>query len=228
MSGLAATIWRMSDPRSIEAPSGVHPDRTLERADLLPDPVEQFLTWLGDAEDAGIAMPNAMALATADADGRPSVRHVLLRGVDHTGFVFYTNRESRKGRDLAENPHAAAVFLWKAIDRQVSVAGRVEQVAAEESDGYFASRPRDAQIGAWASDQSRPIADRAALDARVAEVDERFRSVEVPRPPHWGGYRIVPDMVEFWQGRAFRLHDRLRYARDDAVPTGWRVERLSP
>jgi pyridoxamine 5'-phosphate oxidase len=153
---------------------------------------------------------------------------VLLRGVDANGFVFFTNRESRKGRELSRNPHAAAVFLWKALDRQVTLAGRCQHVSDEESDTYFASRPRDAQIGAWASDQSRAIDGREALDRRVAEVDERFRDREVPRPPHWGGYRIVPDTIEFWQGRAFRLHDRFRYAREPGEPSGWRIERLAP
>ncbi len=157
--------------------------------------------------------------------GLPSVRHVLLRGIDARGFVFFTNRESRKGRELATNPHAAAVFLWKELDRQISLGGSVERVDEEESDAYFASRPREAQVGAWASEQSRPIADREALDARVAETQERFDGTEVPRPPHWGGYRIVPDALEFWQGRQHRLHDRFRYERDAG---GWRIERLSP
>ncbi len=215
----------MADPRSIHAPSGVHPDRRLDRADLAPDPVDQFLAWLDEAEAEGVAMPNAMAVATADADGHPWVRHVLLRGIDARGFVFFTNRESRKGRELAINPHAAAVFLWKELDRQISLGGSVERVDEEESDAYFASRPREAQVGAWASEQSRPIADREALDARVAETQERFDGTEVPRPPHWGGYRIVPDALEFWQGRQHRLHDRFRYERDAG---GWRIERLSP
>jgi pyridoxamine 5'-phosphate oxidase len=212
----------------MDSPSGLHPDRTLDRDDLQPDPVAQFLEWLDDADRAGVAMPNAMALATADADAHPSVRHVLLRGADATGFTFFTNRESRKGRDLAVNPRAAAVFLWKELDRQITLAGRVEHVSDEGSDAYFASRPRDAQIGAWASDQSRPIAGRSELDRRVAEADERFRDAEVPRPPYWGGYRIVPDAVEFWQGRAFRLHDRFRYTRDANEASGWRLERLAP
>jgi pyridoxamine 5'-phosphate oxidase len=215
----------MPDPRSIHAPSGVHPDRTLDRDDLLPGPIDQFLAWLDAADAQGVAMPNAMAVATADAEGRPSVRHVLLRGIDTRGFVFFTNHESRKGRELGTNPHAAAVFLWKELDRQVSLAGPVERVADEESDAYFASRPREAQIGAWASEQSRAIADREALDARVAETQARFEGAHVPRPAHWGGYRIVPDAVEFWQGRQHRLHDRFRYSRD---ADGWRVERLSP
>ena len=210
------------------SPSGFHPDRTLDRDGLLPDPVSQFLRWLDDADEEGVPMPNAMAVATADEDGRPSVRHVLLRGADAAGFTFYTNRESRKGRDLATNPFASAVSLWRELDRQVTLAGRVERVVDEESDAYFASRPRDAQIGAWASDQSRPITGRTELDRRVAEADERYRGVEVPRPPHWGGYRIVHDTVEFWQGRAFRLHDRFRYTRDADEPSGWRIERLAP
>lgn len=225
VAAAAATISVMPDPRSIHAPSGVHPDRTLDRDDLLPDPVDQFLAWLGDAEAEGVEMPNAMAVATADVAGRPSVRHVLLRGVDERGFVFFTNRQSRKGRELTQNPHAAAVFLWKSLDRQVSLAGAVELVDDEESDAYFAGRPREAQIGTWASEQSRTITDREALDARVAAMNARFDGAEVPRPPHWGGYRIVPDAFEFWQGRRHRLHDRFAYRRD---ADAWRIERLSP
>lgn len=212
----------------MHSPSGFHPDRTLDRDELLLDPVEQFLAWLDDAEEEGVAMANAMALATADGAGRPSIRHVLLRGADREGFVFFTNRESRKGRDLDANPHAAAVFLWKALDRQVTLAGTVGHVPDEDSDAYFASRPRDAQIGAWASDQSRPIDGREELDRRVAEAEERYRGRDVPRPQHWGGYRLVPDTMEFWQGRAFRLHDRFRYTRDPGEASGWRIERLAP
>jgi pyridoxamine 5'-phosphate oxidase len=175
----------MPDPRSIDAPTGVHPDRTLDRDDLLPDPVGLFLSWLELAEREGVEMPNAMALATADADGRPSVRHVLLRGVDPRGFVFFTNRESRKGRDLSVNPHAAGVLLWKELDRQVTVAGPVERVADDESDAYFASRPREAQIGAWASQQSRPIADRETLELQVTEAGSR--TVTCPGRPTGAG-----------------------------------------
>ncbi|MGZ8567332.1 MAG: pyridoxamine 5'-phosphate oxidase [Actinomycetota bacterium] len=212
----------------MQAPSGFHPDRTLERDDLHPDPLTQFRVWFDDADAEGLPLPNAMALATADAEGRPSVRHVLLRGVDERGFVFYTNHESHKGSDLDANPRAALVFLWKELDRQVTVSGRVERVSDEESDAYFASRPRDAQIGAWASPQSRPIPDRATLDHAVAEVDLRFEGRAVPRPSHWGGYRVMPDTVEFWHGRAFRLHDRFRFERDERAPTGWRIDRLAP
>jgi pyridoxamine 5'-phosphate oxidase len=218
----------MTDPRTMNAPSGFHPDRVLKRDDLLDDPFAQFLSWLGDAESEGVSLPNAMSLATADAGGRPTVRSVLLRGIDERGFIFYTNRESIKGRQLAENPHAGLVFLWKELDRQVSAAGAVERVGDAESDAYFASRPRDAQLGAWASRQSTPLPDRAALDRQVREAEERFTDQEVPRPPYWGGYRLLPDTIEFWQGRRYRLHDRFRYARDDSRPTGWRIERLSP
>jgi pyridoxamine 5'-phosphate oxidase len=215
----------MADPRTMRAPTGFHADRPLERGDLLDDPIAQFLRWLDDAAAAGVPLPNAMALATADAEGRPSVRHVLLRGADARGFVFYTNRESRKGRELAATPAAGLVFLWKELDRQVSLSGTVELVSDEESDAYFAERPRVAQIGAWASPQSTEIADRDALDDRVAELEERFAGVQVPRPPYWGGYRVIPEVVEFWQGRAFRLHDRFRYAREGDA---WTIARLAP
>ena len=216
----------MTDPRMIQAPSGFHEDRPLRRADLLPDPIEQFRRWLADAEAAGVPLPNAMALATADADGRPSVRHVLLRGLDGRGFVFNTNRTSGKGRDLEANPHAGLVFLWKQLDRQVCVAGDVLRTAEEEDDAYFATRPREAQLGAWASRQSAPIEDREALEARLTEMADRFEGAEVPRPQFWGGYRVVPRSIEFWQGRRHRLHDRFRYTRDEGG--GWRLDRLSP
>jgi len=202
-----------------------HEHRALHRADLLEDPTEQFLRWLAEAEAAGLVLPNAIALATADADGRPSVRHVLLRAADADGFVFYTNRESRKGRELGENPDAAFVVLWRELDRQISVSGRVDRIDDVESDAYFATRPRGAQIGAWASPQSAVLADRTQLDRRVAEAESRFADGDVPRPAHWGGYRLVPTSFEFWQGRTFRLHDRFRYERER---DGWRLERLAP
>jgi pyridoxamine 5'-phosphate oxidase len=214
----------MSDPRRMQAPSGFHADRPLDRRDLLDDPIAQFRRWLGDAERAAVPLPNAMAVATADARGRPSVRHVLCRGVDDRGFQFFTNHESRKGRELAENPGAALVFLWKELDRQVHVAGPATTLSDEESDEYFAGRPRDAQLGAWASAQSRAIDGRAALEARLAETAERFPG-NVPRPSHWGGYLVRPDTIEFWQGRRHRLHDRFLYT---AEASGWRVERLAP
>jgi pyridoxamine 5'-phosphate oxidase len=214
----------MTDPRRMRAPSGFHSDRPLEREDLLPDPIAQFRRWLADAEAAGIALPHAMALATAGADGRPSVRHVLLRGVDERGFQFFTNRRSRKGRQLAENPWGGLVFLWKELDRQVSVTGPVEPLPDDESDAYFAGRPRDAQLGAWASAQSSAIDGREALDDAVAQADARFPA-EVPRPPHWGGYVLAPHTIEFWQGRRHRLHDRFVFT---AEPDGWRIDRLAP
>jgi pyridoxamine 5'-phosphate oxidase len=216
----------MTDPRQIQAPSGFHDDRPLRRHDLRPDPIEQFRGWLADAEEAGVPLSNAMALATADADGRPSVRHVLLRGLDDRGFVFNTNRSSRKGRELEANPHAGLVFLWKRIDRQVSVAGDVVRTEEAEDDAYFATRPREAQLGAWASRQSSPLEDRAALEARLDAMAARFADGDIPRPPFWGGYRVIPRSVEFWQGRRHRLHDRFRYERDGAG--GWIIERLSP
>jgi pyridoxamine 5'-phosphate oxidase len=207
---------------------GSHEHRELRRVELHPDPIRQFLGWFDDAEAAGVVLPNAMALATTGADGRPSVRHVLLREADERGFAFYTNHGSRKGRQLDENPRAALVFLWKPLDRQVSVTGDVRRVDEAESDAYFATRPREAQIGAWASPQSSVLRDRHELDERVEEVSARFADGPIPRPPHWGGYRLAPETVEFWQGRPFRLHDRFLYTRDADEGTGWRVERLSP
>jgi pyridoxamine 5'-phosphate oxidase len=215
----------MSDPRNMQAPSGFHEDHPLERAHLNEDPVEQFRAWLADAEAGGVPLPNAMALATADAQGHPSVRHVLLRGVDARGFEFFTNYDSTKARQLAANPRAALVFLWKELDRQVHVTGVVSRTSAEESDVYFATRPRDAQLGAWASHQSEVIDGREELEARLVAMDERYPD-EVPRPPHWGGFLVHPDMIEFWQGRRHRLHDRFRYLPQDEHT--WRVERLSP
>ena len=218
----------MTEPKDMQAPTGFHDDRPLERTDLMDDPIAQFRRWLADAEAAGVPLPNAMAVATADAAGRPSVRHVLLRDVDERGFTFYTNRESRKGRQLSENPHAGLVFLWKELDRQVSVTGPVTPVDDAESDAYFAARPRDAQLGAWASRQSEPLASRDELEARLPEMAAHFPD-QVPRPPHWGGYRVRPETIEFWQGRRHRLHDRFRFTRaaEGDVPA-WRIERLNP
>jgi len=209
----------------MQASSGAHDHGALRRRDLDPDPIEQFRRWLADAERAGVAMANAIALATADAGGAPSVRHVLLRGIQPDGFVFFTNHASRKGRDLAGNPLASFTTLWRELDRQVCVRGRVTQTPPAASDDYFASRPREAQIGAWASRQSEPITDRAALEQRLSEATARFERTAVPRPPFWGGYLLTPDHVEFWQGRTFRLHDRFRYSRAEDA---WHLERLAP
>lgn len=199
-------------------------ERGLSAADLAADWWTQLDRWLTEATDAGMVEPNAMVLATADAGGRPAARTVLLKHYDERGLVFYTNYESAKGTDLAENPQAAVTFPWYGLHRQAHARGRVEKVGAAESDAYFASRPRGAQLGAWSSPQSRVIDGREVLDAAFAELDARWPG-EVPRPPHWGGFRLVPDVVEFWQGRANRVHDRLRYGHADE---GWRIERLAP
>ena len=199
----------------------------LDEGELDRDPTVAFASWLDMAVDAGIPDANTMVLATADATGAPSARSVLLKGVDDRGFAFYTNRASRKGSDLGANPRAALVFRWVSLERQVTVSGPVEHVADPEADAYFATRPRASQLGAWASRQSQPVPDRAAIDRAVAEAAERFGDGSVPRPPFWGGYRVVPLAVEFWQGRPDRLHDRIRYRRD-APGVPWVVERLSP
>jgi pyridoxamine 5'-phosphate oxidase len=197
----------------------------LDEADAGADPVALFAQWLGNAVAAGIHEPNAMALATSDASGRPSVRIVLLKGFDAAGAVFYTNYDSRKGRDLAVNPWASAVLLWHQLQRQVRIEGRVERVDPKLSDAYFASRPRGAQIGAVASQQSRSVVDRDALEAQVGDAERRFEGRDVERPEQWGGFRIALDVVEFWQGRADRVHDRLRFTR---AGDGWSRERLQP
>jgi len=188
-----------------------------------PDPLRQFARWFEEAAAAGVAMAEAMALATATADGRPSVRMVLLKGFDERGFVFYTGYESSKGRELAENPRAALLFHWPG--RQVRIEGPVERLTAEESDAYFASRPRGSRLSAIASRQSGVVSSREELEARVAELEKRFAGAEPPRPDRWGGFRLVPETYELWQHRDDRLHDRLRYRRDGSC---WLVERLSP
>jgi pyridoxamine 5'-phosphate oxidase len=200
--------------------------RQLRRADVAPDPILQFRQWYSEAHSAGLTEPSAMTLATVGADGRPSARVVLLRGLDERGFAFYTNLQSRKARELVAVPFAALAFLWKEIERQVRVEGSVERVSDGEADAYFATRPRGSQIGAWASTQSAPLRTRDELDARVAEREREFDGGEVPRPPFWGGFRLVPDRIEFWQGRPSRLHDRIEYRLE--YDGSWTVERLSP
>ncbi len=199
--------------------------RHLDVEDIDPDPITQFRRWFAEAEEAGQPEPESMALATSTPGGAPSVRFVLLKGVDERGFMFYTNYRSRKGRELSANPVASLALRWWTLERQVRVGGRVLVVAAEESDSYFSTRPRGAQLGARASSQSEVLDGREQLEADLAEVTARFAGRDVTRPSWWGGYRVEPTEIEFWQGRPDRLHDRLRYERRGST---WRIERLSP
>lgn len=189
------------------------------------DPHRQFARWFADARAAGVPEPNAMTLATADAEGRPSARIVLLKDADANGFTFYTNHQSRKGRELAERAQAALLFFWPELERQVRIEGTVEVVTSAAADAYWRSRPRLSRVGAWASPQSAPLPDRAALEARFDEAQARFPGDDIARPPHWGGYRVVPARLEFWQGRPSRLHDRIVYTRQG---DGWQIGRLAP
>ena len=197
----------------------------LRQAGVDPDPLVQFRRWYEEAGTAGVRAPQAMALATAKGDGAPSLRMVLLKGADERGFAFYTGYVSRKASELDSNPRAALLFYWDPLGRQVRIEGSVERVSADESDAYFATRPRGAQLAATASRQSSILANREEIDSRVAQLDSDHAVREVPRPEHWGGYRLVPDTYEFWQHREDRLHDRLRYRRADGE---WAIERLSP
>lgn len=197
----------------------------LREEDALDDPIAQLRVWLAQAVDAGVTEANAMCLCTASAHGHPSARMVLLRGLDERGLRFFTSYFSRKGAELGENPQAAVVFYWPLLERQARVEGSVERLSDEESDAYFASRPRGHQLGAWASEQSEAIADRALLDQRLEDFAARFQDEAVPRPHSWGGYLVRPERIEFWQGRPDRLHDRLQYAR---TAGGWERTRLQP
>lgn len=199
----------------------------LDEADVSHDPIVQFARWFAEAQEAQVPEPNAMTLATATADGAPSARIVLLKGFDERGFVFFTDYRSRKGAELEANPRAALVFYWGELERQVRITGAVGRTSPEESAQYYRTRPLGSRLGAWASHQSRVIPGRAALEQDFGEVERRFASGEVPLPPHWGGYRLAPESLEFWQGRASRLHDRIRYLRGDSAGH-WAVERLSP
>jgi pyridoxamine 5'-phosphate oxidase len=234
MTDPAALRAETTDPAALRAettdPAALRADYArgnLDEADVADSWYRQLRLWFdAAAQDPGVLEPNAMQLATAGADGRPSVRTVLAKALDERGVVFYTNYESAKGGELAANPRAALVFAWLAHQRQVRLSGSVEQVSRAETEAYFATRPRDSQLGAWASPQSRVVPSRSALDALFAAAESRFASVPVPAPPHWGGYRVVPDEVEFWQGRRGRLHDRIRF-RASADLT-WVRERLAP
>jgi pyridoxamine 5'-phosphate oxidase len=199
----------------------------LSETDIEPNPIEQFNTWFQQALDADLIEPNAMTLATATSDGKPTARIVLLKGVSDRGFVFYTNYESQKGQQLIANPYAALVFLWDKLERQVRIEGKVEQLQSEESAKYFHSRPKASQLGAWASDQSRVIPNREVLEQKLADLQKKYSGdATVPLPQHWGGFRVIPNHIEFWQGRSSRLHDRLVY--DLQADGSWSIKRLSP
>jgi pyridoxamine 5'-phosphate oxidase len=216
----------METPRDPTASRYEHIGQGLRRSDLDPDPVKQFSNWFTAAIEAGIRDVNAMSLATAGPDAKPSVRILLLKGFDQDGFVFFSNYESGKGKQLDANPYAAMAFYWIELDRQIRISGKVERTSREESQIYFHSRPIGSQLGAWASRQSEVLDARRVLDARMAEMAQRFGDGPVSLPPHWGGYRLKPDAFEFWQGRPNRLHDRFRYTLE---PDGsWLIERLAP
>lgn len=197
----------------------------LNKKETSPDPITQFRNWFEEAIKAKVMEPNAMTLSTATADGRPSARIVLVKDITEKGFVFYTNYESRKGKEIAQNPQAALTFFWPELERQVRIEGTLEKVPGQTSDAYFSSRPRASQLGAWSSPQSQEIPNREILEAREKDYEEKFRDQEIPRPPHWGGYELVPDQLEFWQGRQSRLHDRILYIKE---ANDWVRKRISP
>jgi pyridoxamine 5'-phosphate oxidase len=201
-------------------------DHHIEVSDLDPDPFNQFAEWYDAALESGLPEANAMVVATATRDGEPSARTVLLKGYDEQGLVFFTNYESQKGRELAENPRVAVVFYWQPLGRQIRVSGDIQRVSQEESFEYFRTRYRGSRIGAWASRQSEPLSTRQELLDRVRELEERYADDDIPLPPHWGGYRVIPDMFEFWESRESRLHDRFRYtSQSDGT---WTIQRLQP
>jgi len=200
--------------------------KSLSENDVAADPIEQFGRWWNEAVQSELEEVNAMTLATATANGRPAARIVLLKDYNEEGFVFFTNYESHKGEEMKDNPYAALVFFWAALERQVRIEGTVEKVPAEESDAYFVSRPRGSRIGAWASPQSKVISNREVVEKNVTAMEQQFGEGDIPRPQHWGGYRVKPVLIEFWQGRPSRLHDRILYTADDAGK--WKIERLAP
>ena len=238
------TTRRVMDDVGVQLPEHAHPDTPaselaamrrhyseagLNESEVAPEPMEQFDRWFNDVAKSGIDEPNAMVVSTVDAEGQPSARTVLLKAYDRLGFVFFTNYGSRKGAELDANPRLALLFPWHPLSRQVIVTGRAGRIGRDETAAYFRSRPHGSQLGAWASEQSRPVGSRAELERRYAELAARYPEGEgVPVPPFWGGYRVTPDSVEFWQGQDNRLHDRLRYRRDQAAASGWTVERLQP
>jgi pyridoxamine 5'-phosphate oxidase len=200
--------------------------QTLDEQGVADNPFDQFTKWWKEAVSSDIVEVNAMTLATVSVEGVPAARIVLLKGYDKNGFVFFTNYDSKKGQDLLAHPLAALVFFWKELERQVRISGRVEKVSAEESDAYFQSRPEGSRLGAWASPQSKPISSRQVIEDQLASYQHTYHHHPIPRPPHWGGYRVVPDTIEFWQGRSSRLHDRIQYKLDAAGK--WEISRLAP
>lgn len=215
------------DPETLAGLRREYGEEGLDAPDLAPDPIVMFRRWLADTVDAGLHEPNAMVVTTVSAEGRPSSRMVLLKGVDEEGFVFYTNYDSRKGSDIEANPSISLLFPWHDLQRQVRIDGTASRVSREESEAYFSSRPRESQLGAWASPQSTEVSSRAELDERYTEVEERFGEADaVPLPPQWGGYRVRPELVELWQGRKGRMHDRLVYRRENDGT--WSTARLAP
>lgn len=218
----------MTTPLDIAALRHDYVAHGLRRADLDPDPIKQFAIWFGEAAAAQIRDVNAMTLATATPDGTPSARIVLLKAISDRGFVFFTNYNSDKGRQLEANPRAALCLFWVQLERQIRIEGIVEKTSREESEEYFRSRPLGSRLGAWTSRQSEVIANRDALEAELADVTTQYEGADVPLPPHWGGYRVKPHSIEFWQGRTNRLHDRFRYTRQGEAAASWKVDRLSP
>ncbi|CAN5301828.1 pyridoxamine 5'-phosphate oxidase [soil metagenome] len=216
----------MNQPLDLAALRRDYVAHGLRRSELNDDPIKQFALWFGHAVAAEIPDVNAMSLATATPDGKPSVRIVLLKELNERGFSFFTNYASEKGRHLEENPQGALAFYWMQLERQIRINGRMERTSREESQDYFHSRPRGSQLSAWASRQSDVIDARRVLEARLAKMEERYAGSEVPLPPHWGGYRLVPERIEFWQGRPDRMHDRFRYTRQE--DGSWWIERLAP
>jgi len=222
----ASTIYLLTESMNLAALRQHYALESLSKADVRPDPIAQFAYWFEEALNSQLIEPNAMTLATASPDGQPSARTVLLKGYGNEGFTFFTNYESRKGVELMANPRASLLFTWLEIQRQIRIEGLIEKIGAEASLEYFQSRPRESQIGAWASPQSKVISNRAVLEEREAAVEKRFEGLEkLPLPPNWGGFLLRPDALEFWQGRLSRLHDRILYTRNGK---GWQIERLAP